>query len=86
MPAAGESPSSLFERVLKVPRSLADRLEAEGFTSLEEVAYVPFAEMLQASGLDSEAARQLREAAKTYLLIEELRNEDDRDEPPLPEI
>ncbi len=68
MPAPEESSSALFQRALKVPSLLAERLAAEGFTSIEEVAYVPLAEMLEASGLDAEAAQELQRIAKLYLL------------------
>jgi len=76
MSAPEESPSALFQRALKIPAALADRLDAEGFTSIEEVAYVPLAEILEASGLDSEAVHELRRIARLYLLNVELGRED----------
>ena len=84
---ANETPSVLFQRALEVPGALANRLEAEGFTSIEEVAYVPFAEALEALGLEPDALHELRTAAKMYLLSDEIRREDeDGSDPPRSDI
>ena len=43
-------------------------LVEEGFTSLEEIAYVPVAEMLDIDGMDEDIVEELRERAKEALL------------------
>ena len=72
MPAHEESPSAEFQRKLHVDATLADRLVAGGLTTLEEVAYVPLAELLEVSALPSESAWELRRIARLYL-----QNDDD---------
>jgi N utilization substance protein A len=74
MDPTDESPAALFQRTLHVDRTLAEALEAEGFTCLDEVAYVPFNELIQVSGLTDEAATSLRNLARMYLLNESFRN------------
>jgi len=68
MEPPNESPAELFQRTLHVDRSLAEALESEGFTCLDEVAYVPFDELIEVPGLTSEAATSLRNLARMYLL------------------
>jgi len=48
----------------------------EGFTSLEEVAYVPLEEMLGIGGFDAEIAEELRARAKDALLTQALASEE----------
>ncbi|QMW21992.1 transcription termination factor NusA [Sandaracinobacteroides saxicola] len=55
--------SELFQRELDVDETLAQLLVAEGFTSLEEVAYVELAEMAEIEGFDEELAGALQERA-----------------------
>jgi N utilization substance protein A len=47
---------------------MAQVLAEEGFTSLEEIAYVPLQEMLEIEGFDEELIEALRERAKATLL------------------
>lgn len=47
---------------------VAEILVQEGFTSLEEVAYVPVDEMLEIEGFDEDIVNALRERAKDALL------------------
>ncbi|MDP3438533.1 MAG: transcription termination factor NusA, partial [Azonexus sp.] len=51
---------SIFVQKLDIDEELADLLIEEGFSSLEEVAYVPLAEMLEIDGLDEEIVNELR--------------------------
>jgi transcription termination factor NusA len=62
-----ESPEQLFQRTLKVSHAVASRLASAEFTSIEEVAYVPFDELLQAGGLSELETSQLRRIARLYL-------------------
>ena len=58
----------LFEQHLDVDTDLAEILVAEGFTTLEEVAYVPVNEMLEIEEFDEEIVEALRQRAKDALL------------------
>jgi N utilization substance protein A len=59
---------NLFIKHLDVDEEVAEILVEEGFTSLEEVAYVPVDEMLEIEGFDEEIVTALRERAKDALL------------------
>ncbi|KXS51403.1 MAG: N utilization substance protein A, partial [Marinobacter sp. T13-3] len=48
----------------------------EGFTSIEEVAYVPMEEMLAIDGFDEETVTELRNRAKDSLLNQALASEE----------
>ncbi|WP_448578128.1 transcription termination factor NusA [Thermaurantiacus sp.] len=56
--------SELFERELDLDETLAQLLVAEGFTSLEEVAYVEQEEIASIEGLDEETAAELQRRAE----------------------
>ena len=62
----------LFVEKLDVDAEVADILIAEGFTSLEEVAYVPMQEMLEIESFDEDTVNELRARAKQALLTMEL--------------
>jgi N utilization substance protein A len=55
---------------------VADILIAEGFASLEEVAYVPMHEMLEIEGFDEDTVTELRSRAKDILLTMEIKREE----------
>lgn len=59
--------SELFERELELDETLAQLLVAEGFTSLEEVAYVETEELASIEGLDEEVASELQRRAEEAL-------------------
>ncbi|MBO1924013.1 transcription termination factor NusA [Thiomicrorhabdus sp. 6S3-12] len=58
----------IFINSLDVDEEIAEVLVAEGFTSLEEVAYVPAGEMLEIDGFDEEIVTELKQRAKDALL------------------
>ncbi len=58
----------LFIKHLDADEELAEVLVEEGFTSLEEVAYVPVDEMLEIEGFDEDIVEALRTRAKDALL------------------
>ena len=66
----------LFVDKLDVDVEVADILIAEGFTSLEEVAYVPLQEMLEIEGFDEDTVNELRTRAKDALLTMEIAKEE----------
>jgi len=66
----------LFVHRLDVDEDLAELLVAEGFTSLEEVAYVPVNEMLEIEEFDEDIVEALRQRAKDALLNLAIANEE----------
>jgi len=70
----------LFVDKLDVDEEVADILIAEGFTSLEEVAYVPLQEMLEIESFDEDTVSELRTRAKDALLTMEIAKEENVDE------
>jgi N utilization substance protein A len=69
--------SELFQNELDVDETLAQLLVAEGFTSLEEVAYVEVSEISDIEGFDPELAGELQNRATEAL---ERREEASREE------
>ncbi len=67
---------ALFMEKLDVDEDIADTLIAEGFISLEQVAYVPLEEMLEIASFDEETVHELRSRAKDALLTMEIANEE----------
>jgi N utilization substance protein A len=67
---------ALFMEKLDVDEEIADILIAEGFASLEEVAYVPLQEMLEIESFDEDTINELRARAKDALLTMEIAREE----------
>jgi N utilization substance protein A len=67
---------TLFHEKLNVDEEVASILVQEGFSSIEEVAYVPVAEMLEIEEFDEEIVDELRARAKDVLVTEEISNEE----------
>lgn len=65
-----------FVNDLGVDDELAQLLVAGGFTTLEEIAYVPMEEMLNTEGLDEDLATELRTRAKDRLLTKAIATEE----------
>ena len=59
--------SQAFIDALQVDEMIAQLLVAEGFTSVEEVGYVPMEELLAIDGFDEEVAGELGTRAREYL-------------------
>jgi N utilization substance protein A len=59
--------SALFIEALDVDDVIAHLLVAEGFTSVEEIAYTEIEELAQIEGFDEDVAAELRDRALTYL-------------------
>lgn len=66
----------LFVAQLDVDEEVAEILVEEGFTSLEEVAYVPLEEMMSIEGFDEEISEELRARAKDALLTQAIASEE----------
>ena len=67
---------SEFIEYLAVDDDVAEVLVEEGFTTLEEVAYVPMEEMLAIDGFDEEIVNELRNRAKDALLTKAIASEE----------
>jgi N utilization substance protein A len=57
----------MFIDALDVDDVLAHLLVTEGFTSVEEVAFVPMEELTDIEGFDEDVANELKERATVYL-------------------
>lgn len=66
-----------FVARLDVDEDVATVLVEEGFTTLEEVAYVPLDEMLGIEGFDEDIVHELRNRAKDFLLTQALASEEE---------
>lgn len=73
--AEGEKILKLFEEKLAVDAGIAEALVSEGFSTLEEIAYVPAQELLEIDGFDQEIVNTLRERAKAALLTQAIAQE-----------
>ena len=67
---------TLFIDKLDLDEDFALMLVEEGFTSLEEIAYVPVAEMLDIDGMDEDTVEELRERAKAAITTQALASEE----------
>lgn len=67
---------ALFMEKLDVDEEVADILIEEGFSSLEEVAYVPLSEMLEIEAFDEDTVNELRNRARNVLLTEAIVTEE----------
>ncbi|MGB6241925.1 MAG: transcription termination factor NusA [Castellaniella sp.] len=65
-----------FITKLDVDEEVADILIDEGFTGLEEVAYVPLQELLDIEAFDEETVNELRTRARNALLTEAIAQEE----------
>jgi len=67
----------LFMDKLEVDEEIAGILVGEGFSTVEEIAYVPVAELLAVEGFDEDIVEELRARARDALLTEALAVEED---------
>lgn len=72
---------TLFRDELQVDEEVAVILVQEGFTTIEEVAYVPVSEMLEIEEFDEEIVNELRARAKDVLVTREISAVEHRGEP-----
>ena len=69
----------MFMEKLDVDEDVADVLVQEGFSTLEEVAYVPLAEMLEIESFDEDTVNELRSRARDALLTDAIVHEEERE-------
>lgn len=67
---------SVFMEKLDVDQEVADILVQEGFSTLEEVAYVPLTEMLEIESFDEATVNELRSRARNALLTQAIVSEE----------
>jgi N utilization substance protein A len=70
----------LFMEKLDVDEEVANILIEEGFSTLEEVAYVPLHEMLEIESFDEATVQELRDRARNVLLTEAIVTEEQLDD------
>ena len=70
--AESEAARDRLMEFLDIDHDVALALVDEGFTTLEEVAYVPVQELLEVEEFDEELVEELRRRAKENLLIKEI--------------
>jgi N utilization substance protein A len=70
--------SQMFIEALDVDDVIAHLLVAEGFVSLEQVAFVPVSELASIEGFDEEVAEELRVRARNHLAEVDRQNEERR--------
>ena len=70
--------SQMFIDALDVDDVIAHLLVAEGFTSLEQVGFVPVEELAEIEGFDEEVAEELRMRARTYLEEQDRKFDEER--------
>lgn len=67
----------LFTDSMDVDEEVGEVLVQEGFTSLEEIAYVPLDEILAIDGFDEDIANELRNRAKDALVTRAIASQED---------
>jgi N utilization substance protein A len=67
---------SIFMEKLDVDEEVAGILVEEGFSTLEEVAYVPLTEMLEIESFDEATVNELRSRARNALLTQAIASEE----------
>ncbi len=75
------SVSQLFIEKLDVDEDVADILVQEGFSTIEEVAYVPIEEMVQIAAFDEDTVSELRSRATAAILTDAIAKEEKVAEP-----
>lgn len=84
--AEQELSRQLFQDKLEVDAEIASILVQEGFSTIEEVAYVPEAELLAIEEFDTEIVNELRNRARDTLLTQMLASGDGQDGTPADDL
>ncbi len=74
-----ENIRAAFMASLDVDQEVADILIGEGFSSVEEIAYVPVNELLEIEAFDPDTVEELRTRARNAVLTEAIRREETLD-------
>ncbi len=76
--AEDEKLINAFMTQLRLTKEVAQTLVDEGFTTAEEIAYIPMEELLEIDSLDEEVLTGIREKAKDYMLMQAIAKEEAR--------
>ncbi|MDH5547499.1 MAG: transcription termination factor NusA [Gammaproteobacteria bacterium] len=76
----------LFISQLDVDEDIATILVEEGYTSIEEVAYVPVQEMLEIEDFDEDIVEELRQRARDVIIAKAIVQEDQSGEGPAQDL
>ncbi len=79
--AEGRELQEMFMQQLDVDQEVATILAQEGFSSVEEIAYVPPKELLEIEEFDEEIVEELRGRARDALLAQAIRSEEELEAP-----
>ncbi len=71
-----EESKQMFMKELDIDEDLAEALVQEGFSTLEELAYVPARELLEIEAFDEGLVEELRKRARDALLLKAIANEE----------
>ncbi|MFI4938040.1 MAG: transcription termination factor NusA [Candidatus Berkiellales bacterium] len=71
-----EKLSQLFMEQLQTSQEVAEHLIEAGFTSVEEIAYVPAQELMDVEGMDDDLLAALRQRAKDSLITKAIAEEE----------
>src|SRR6478609_10815432 len=74
-----ERTRALFIDKLDVDQEVADILIQEGFSTLEEIAYVPINELMEIESFDEGTVNELRSRARNALLVQAIASEESID-------
>jgi N utilization substance protein A len=74
--AEAQNLQAMFKEHLDVDEEIANILVQEGFSSIEEVAYVPENEMLDIEEFDEQLVQELRDRARDVMLTRAIVNEE----------
>ncbi|RUO21186.1 transcription termination/antitermination protein NusA [Aliidiomarina iranensis] len=74
--AESERLTTLFVEGLEIDEEFAGVLIDEGFSTLEEIAYVPVSELLSVDGMDEDIVEELRNRARDFLTTKALKTEE----------
>lgn len=67
---------AIFMERLDIDDEVANILIQEGFSSLEEIAYVPIQEMLEIDSFDEATVNELRSRARDALIVQAIKSEE----------
>jgi len=84
--AENERLQAMFMEALDVDEEVAQILVQEGFSSIDEVAYVPKSEMLGIEEFDEEIVEELRGRAKDVLLTRAITNAEEGGDTPAEDL
>ena len=70
--AMEETPANMFRRILKIPERFAAAYDAAGYTSIDEIAYVPIEELKSVVEMPDWVFDDIRKRAREHLMYQAL--------------